>query len=672
MLLRSLKNLPSLSSYLRLSTKVQQALANRQPVVALESTIISHGMPYPQNIETALQVEQTIQEEGAVPATICLMDGKIHVGLSAVELERLGKEGSKAIKTSRRDLPLVLSQGLLGATTVSGTMIGAHLSGIPVFATGGIGGAHRGASETWDVSADLTELGRTNVCVVCAGAKSILDLPKTLEYLETQGVPVVAYGNGGEFPAFFSPRSGLRAPWQMATPEEVARMVRASRELGMAAGQVVGVPIPEEFSKESSRVQGAIERALEEAQQQKIEGRQATPFLLKRVAEMTEGESLKANIGLVKNNARVAGQIARSLSHMQRRSYTTGGKGPLLVVGGTAMDVTSTISQEPTQLASSFPGTVATSVGGVGQNIARAAHFLGARTHLVSALGNDAFGRAIKQELHKLGMDARYLQYPGEQARTAVYNAVHQRDGELVAAVADMDINGMISAQLIGEAFDTLQPSVVGVDGNLSTLALSQTILQASYRRSTVVYEPTSVPKSAAVLNALSFIRRSETRANVNGLVAMITPNQMELARLAEQALELGLVESRPLPTTVEEIHERQHVLDAELIRDALTLDGLFPVQVIKMGSRGVAVASTAQQRPLIRHIRPLKPSLVINSNGAGDSLVGALLACLQLQGMDMSPASLDSMVERSQRASILSLESSLSVSDKLTPDLLT
>ncbi|KAJ2735478.1 hypothetical protein IW152_001550 [Coemansia sp. BCRC 34962] len=308
-----------LSSCLSVSPAVREALESGAPVVALESTIISHGMPYPQNVETARQVEQIVKENGATPATIALIDGQIHIGLGDAELERLGRSGKSAIKTSRRDMAAVLSRRLLGATTVSGTMVAAHMAGIPVFATGGIGGVHRGAELTMDISADLTELGRTPVAVVCAGAKSILDLPKTLEFLETQGVPVVAYGESRQFPAFFSPDSGLLAPWSMLTPEQVARLIKTNAELGLMTGQIVAVPIPDEYAESSAEIERAIDVAVCELEERGIKGKECTPFLLERIVKLTGGASLTANIALVKNNARVASQISLSLANMVSR-----------------------------------------------------------------------------------------------------------------------------------------------------------------------------------------------------------------------------------------------------------------------------------------------------------------------------------------------------------------
>ncbi|PIA15832.1 indigoidine synthase A family protein [Coemansia reversa NRRL 1564] len=307
------------SPLIQLSPRVSEAISNGEPIVALESTIISHGMPYPQNIETARQVEAAVVAHGSTPATIALIDGKIHVGLRDEELIRIGRGDELVVKTSRRDMAAVLSQRLLGATTVSGTMVAAHMAGIPVFATGGIGGVHRGAESTMDISADLTELGRTPVAVVCSGAKSILDLPKTLEFLETQGVPVVAYGESDNFPAFFSSCSGLRAPWNMQAPDQVASLIKTNAALGLQSGMVIAVPIPDQHASASAEIERAIEAALRDSEELGIRGKECTPYLLKRVVELTGGASLEANAALVKNNAGVASQMARSLAAMVSR-----------------------------------------------------------------------------------------------------------------------------------------------------------------------------------------------------------------------------------------------------------------------------------------------------------------------------------------------------------------
>ncbi|MCG2586070.1 pseudouridine-5'-phosphate glycosidase [Massilia sp. TS11] len=298
-------------AFLQFSPEVAAARAAGKAIVALESTIISHGMPYPQNVQTAREVEQIVRDGGAVPATIALIDGKICVGLSDEQLERLGNSPD-AIKVSRRDLAYVLAQKRLGATTVAATMICAQMAGIEVFVTGGIGGVHRGAETSFDISADLQELARTSVAVVCAGVKSILDIGLTLEYLETHGVPVVSVGQRG-FPAFFTRESGFQADFQLDSAAEQAAFIRTKWTLGLAGGVVVSTPVPEADAMPRAEIDRITAQALAEAGQRGISGKAVTPFLLARIKELTEGRSLATNIALVKNNARTGAALAVAL-----------------------------------------------------------------------------------------------------------------------------------------------------------------------------------------------------------------------------------------------------------------------------------------------------------------------------------------------------------------------
>ncbi|MDO5000733.1 MAG: pseudouridine-5'-phosphate glycosidase [Eubacteriales bacterium] len=302
-----------MNKYLDISPEVRKALDEGRPVVALESTIISHGMPYPRNVETALMVEQTIRDNGAVPATIAVIGGRLKAGLSPEEIEYLGKTGRGIAKASRRDLPALVARGADGATTVTTTMMIAHMAGISIFATGGIGGVHRGAETTMDISADLEELAQTPVMVVCAGAKSILDLGLTLEYLETKGVPVIGYGTD-ELPAFYTRKSGFGVDYRVDSPEQLAAMFRAQRELEFRGGMLVTNPIPEEYSMDKAVIDRAIEQALAECREQGIHGKETTPFLLARVVELTGGDSLESNIKLILNNARIAALTACELA----------------------------------------------------------------------------------------------------------------------------------------------------------------------------------------------------------------------------------------------------------------------------------------------------------------------------------------------------------------------
>ena len=298
-----------MNQYLDIHPEVAQALDEGKPVVALESTIISHGMPYPQNVETALNVEEIIRQHGAVPATIAIIGGRLKAGLSREEIEYFGKKGQAIHKASRRDLAGLCARGEDGATTVATTMIIAHMAGIKVFATGGIGGVHRGAETTMDISADLEELAQTPVMVVCAGAKSILDLGLTLEYLETKGVPVIGYGTE-ELPAFYTRQSGFKVDYRIDTPAELAAAFKASHAMGLPGGMLVTNPIPEEYSMPADVINAAIDQAIAEANTKGIHGKATTPFLLARVAELTGGDSLASNIRLVYNNAKVAALTA--------------------------------------------------------------------------------------------------------------------------------------------------------------------------------------------------------------------------------------------------------------------------------------------------------------------------------------------------------------------------
>lgn len=294
--------------HLDVNPEVVKALEEGRPVVALESTIIAHGMPYPKNVETALAVEEVIRANGAVPATIGILSGRIKIGLTKEEIEYMA-HAKNVLKVSRRDLPLAISKKMDGATTVAGTMIAAHMAGIKLFVTGGIGGVHRGAGESFDISADLEELKMTDVTVVCAGAKAILDIPATMEYLETAGVPVIAYGTD-EIPAFYSRKSGVSAICRLDSPEEIGALISMKEELGLKGGVLVTCPIPEKDEIPAEEINVVIDKAIEEAEEKGIKGKESTPFLLSKVKDLTEGRSLEANIKLVLNNAEIGARIA--------------------------------------------------------------------------------------------------------------------------------------------------------------------------------------------------------------------------------------------------------------------------------------------------------------------------------------------------------------------------
>jgi len=311
------------SSLVDVLPEVQNALKEKRPVVALESTIMTHGMPWPTNYETAVAVENIVRQQGAVPATIAIYNGRIKVGLEDSIMKELAQPSAKVVKTSRRDFSYVTSQGLCGGTTVSGTIYVANMLGIKIIVTGGIGGVHRLGESTMDVSADLTELGRTNIMVVSSGIKSILDIGRTLEYLETQGVSVVSYGKSKEFPAFYSRESGFKAPYNIDCPKEAAKMMFSSEDLQLDSGILMAVPVPQEYSLDNKMMEETIEAALNEAQANNVIGRDVTPFILDKVANLTKGTSLKTNVALIQHNARIGSQIACELEKLHEESGYT-------------------------------------------------------------------------------------------------------------------------------------------------------------------------------------------------------------------------------------------------------------------------------------------------------------------------------------------------------------
>ncbi|KAA0150739.1 hypothetical protein FNF27_03075 [Cafeteria roenbergensis] len=475
------------SGRVRVSEEVAQAVHEGKPVVALESTIISHGMPYPENASTARSVEAAVREEGAVPATVFIGDGKLCVGASDADIERLAEEGAAGNvgKCSRRDIAVALASGKLGATTVASTMIGAHAAGIEVFATGGIGGVHRGVADSWDISADLTELSRTPVTVVCAGVKSILDIPKTLEVLETLGVPVAALGQS-RFPAFFTRDAGVDAPLRVDTPEELAAVIAAARDMGLDHGFVLGVPNPE--PADAGVIDAAITKALADAKAAGVSGKAATPFLLRAVTRATEGASLRSNIALVLNNARTGARLASAVArtggvagrqavhgaaagHQQRRSFSTsspaaaakpwpesasmpaprdGGNGPMgriVVLGSTLVDVVARrFKQGKLDEGTSNPGSASLHLGGVGRNIAECAARLGSHVALSSSVGKDSLGQTAR-----LGTEAAGVHildpFESDSGETASYTALLHGDGEMMSAVADSAVIEAISPE---------------------------------------------------------------------------------------------------------------------------------------------------------------------------------------------------------------------------------
>ncbi|XP_070533331.1 uncharacterized protein [Ptychodera flava] len=493
---------------------VSAALSARKPVVALESTIITHGMPYPHNLRTAQLIESIVREHNAIPATIAVLDGQIHVGLTEEQLQRLSSSSGQSVKISRRDLSPVLSQGGTGGTTVSGTMIIAQKVGIPVFVTGGIGGVHRGAETSMDISADLTELGRTPITVVSAGVKSILDIGKTLEYLETEGVTVATFGETKDFPAFFTSKSGHMAQYNVATPAEAGDLIVKHLSLGLQSGILIAVPIPDSEAGVGEDIEKAVQQALVEARRNGIMGKEVTPYILQRVYELTEGKSLDANIALIKNNAKVGSQIAcevakltqdKETSYQKSRCHTvnTRSKPPFgqtesharpVVVGASIVDFMASIMQKDILYhGGTNPGSLKQTYGGVARNLTDCLSRLGTLPIFISAVGEDSNAENLLNYCRH--MDTSYIQKLANQ-QTATYCVVLDSAGECLLGIGDTDITMAITPQLVGKFEKEISSApLVCMDGNIPMDTIDYICDLCNHYGVPVWFEPTCVKK---------------------------------------------------------------------------------------------------------------------------------------------------------------------------------
>ena len=692
--------LSCLPRHVVLSPAVRAALQSRSPVVALESTIITHGMSWPANLETALQVEAAALSLNCTPATIAILDGRIHVGLSRAELERLGQLGQSCRKCSTRDLAVVVAEKGNGSTTVAATMRIAHWCGIRVFATGGVGGVHRGVEETGDISADLEELSRTPVAVVCAGVKSILDIARTLEFLETKGVPVLTVSSdpAAPFPAFFSADSGCRSPLVVPTAIECADIIHHQDELGLSNGVLIANPIPATSAAEGRRMEDATQSALREMRERRIHGSAVTPFLLLRIAELTGGESLTANIALILNNVRLASRIAIELR--RREDGDTQPPPPsdpstppltVVVVGAVNWDLIGRPAPgTPFILGTSSPGIVERHWGGVGRNIAEALGRLEHRPLLIAPVGED--GEAEQCIRHCAAVGVRpdgFVKLP--KHKTSIYLAVMDESNDLFCTITHMDASDAFVPALLPPLPTASTLRLFIVDSNLPSETIARIAEHAALLSVPVLWEPTSIEKSARGHGPF-----------LQGRFALSTPSAAELLAMAERVGWAGAAHS----DTKAELKGRDRYLfnhDDEAIRAqaALLLRAVqapAPTQpggsrppasvhlVIKRGSRGVLLASRrmvnqraatearggrSDEEPLVLFTalttRPL-PSIV-SSSGAGDTLCGAMAGRL-LQSATRVGDDIDELKEairEGMRAAELTLMSHLSVSPELT-----
>ncbi|XP_018320534.1 uncharacterized protein LOC108733740 [Agrilus planipennis] len=477
-----LRNYSNYSGEINVGEEVMLAINSRKPVVALESTIITHGMPFPDNAKCALEVERIVRAQGAVPATIGILGGKVKVGLSEKEIERLA-ESKNAVKVSRRDFGHAISNKKDGGTTVAGTLIVAEKVNIPIFATGGIGGVHREAEATFDISADLVELGRNPTAVISSGVKSILDIPKTLEYLETQGVLVTSFGNSTQFPAFYSRLSGCSSPYSVKDAVEAANLLKSHLDMNLGSGLLIAVPIPEEYAINEEEIETAIKAALNDASEKGIKGKLITPFLLERIAVITRGRSLIANVALIKNNARVAADIAVQYNKLiyDSKSESDGfadngrqvndSKGPV-IVGGSVVDCCATLkSSELVVDGRTQEAKFRISAGGVGRNICEALEKLGTIPTFISAVGDDDRGDFL---LSSIGKKSRLYVPKLKNQRTSQFIVVLDNNGECKLLLGDGDIHKLITPKMVLDAEKIIKESpLIVFDGNLSRETVS-------------------------------------------------------------------------------------------------------------------------------------------------------------------------------------------------------
>ncbi|KAJ0029429.1 hypothetical protein NQD34_004426 [Periophthalmus magnuspinnatus] len=651
-------------SLFQVHPSVSQALAGNRPVVALESTILTHGMPYPHNLSTAKEVEAIIRAEGATPATVGVIEGKVHVGLSSEELDFLS-QCKTSLKVSRRDLAYVISQGLSGGTTVSATMIAAHRAGIPVFVTGGIGGVHRDGENSLDISADLTELGRIPIAVVSAGIKSILDIGRTLEFLETQGVCVATYGSSKNFPAFFSPQSGFSSPHQVCNPKEAAALIgkqsfrtiyiassccrnicnrcvasASALSLGLQSGILFAVPIPAEQAAAGQEIEEAIQAAVKEASDKCVTGRDVTPFILQKVNELTKGKSLQANIALIHNNAKVGSQIACALSKRQNEKSitTTRQNGNLnkgsdivstssthnlkinictkiifvilqVVIGGINVDFIAKGKTNTLLSGQTNPGSVCQSFGGVGREtlLVYALSRLGHNPLFISATGSDFHSEAVFSYCKHMNTSG-VVQL--KKKSTATYCAVITASGELSLGLGDMDIHQQITEQYVSQFEDQLSGStLVCLDGNLPVTTINYVCSLVEKHNINVWYEPTDSDKASKPF--LSEAWKS---------LCYASPNFSELCTMNKT---LGFPVPQALPDTLDEMLDVAMALSGPLLEHLHCL-------VVTLGACGVLICGENKAGSIYLQPRKWKTVCLFYINFSGCFCIVNLLLSSQ------------------------------------------
>lgn len=656
------------SDEIRLSSK---------PVVALESTIITHGLPYPQNLETALQVEEEIRALDVLPATIAFLNGKLRVGLDKAEIEQVARSHEHALKISRRDIAHLLANRdkphLVGGTTVSGTMIAANAANIPIFCTGGIGGVHRDLANSLDVSADLTELARTPVAVVSSGIKSILDIAKTLEYLETLGVCVYTLAASGskELPAFFTSRSGCDAAYNCLNELEAAKVIQSNLDSGLNMGMLIGVPIPEECASNADEIEAAISEALSEAARSGIKGKRVTPFLLDRINKLTEGRSLASNIALIRNNARTSAKIALELKKLQsqadgsrvasrvanesarasKRAANECDK-KVTLIGGINLDSTYKLTDEETihMKGVTQPVVASSCMGGVARNMAEALLRLGAhRSTLLSSIAGDVAGKYVLEHSAKIGFDtSKWLHLKDQQMSTGSYNAIFDTKGELLFGCGDMRSHSTIDRAYIEANLDTVADSDMCVlDADIPVETVLFIVNYCWEQRIPIWYNPTDLRKSTKVVDAGVLSKLTFMSPNTKELFAIFNATFERDQRLDESEREAFKI----LGSKYKDIFT--HLQDKDLEQILKYLIQFVPVIILSRGPKDLMVACAydldldqpGQQFPTRATLhqvqrQPNKQPVVVefpvlqfddsekyvNESGAGDSMSSGII----------------------------------------------
>eukprot|EP00347_Sterkiella_histriomuscorum_P018997 403343364 len=669
------------SSRFVVKEEVKQAILAGQPVVALESTIITHGMDYPMNRDTALAVEQIVRDNGAIPATIAIVKGVVKIGLEKDDIELLSSEGRlSSRKCSRRDLAYVLAKNGNGSTTVAATMYLASLAGIKIFVTGGIGGVHRGAESTFDISADLTELARTPVAVICAGVKSILDIPKTLEFLETMGVPVVSYGTDW-FPDFFTSNSGIKTVFRADSADECASIIQGNDILKLKNGIIFAVPVPADKEANQDNIQKAIASALAEADQGGIKGAEITPFLLKRVNQLTGGESAASNVELIKNNAKLGSQIAVALSSIPDISKTLkyeklySKPTPITIIGGAALDILSMSHSLHIDSGSSHIGKITIQEGGSARNVAECvARLLGNQNvqenlKFITAVGDDEKAEILVKGLSKLGLDTDSIQVKKGE-RTACFNGIINGQGDFLAGIADMDILSEISKEHLNmQQFS--KSSILLLDSNIAKETLSY-ILDNAIDISQIIYEPISCEKSSRILheNLLSKITMLKPNLiQLNDIYSVICKNQAQNQTEVYQPININryskiLDKDSRLNEISKDVVQMSSAIFDFAIKNSQSNSSRLQRIITTLGSEGVMIVNQDLSHKYYSPL-DLDTKLIKSAVGSGDSFMGGFIYGLY-KGQDI-----DQCVEWGQKCAVLSLQSQTNVSDKIRKEIL-